>query len=79
MTDTLRDRLEKLIYQELDTPNQLDKHLAQAIITNLGLREEWGSLNEDDGGFLADTREELKPWDGETIKKRYITDWEPDE
>ena len=54
--------------------------IADAMINKLGLRPEWGSLDEEDGGVLADTREELKTWPGETVKRRYITPWTvPDE
>lgn len=55
------------------------EHLADAVIRELKLREEWGALDEQDGGFLADTREELTVGRGETLKHRYITDWEPAE
>ena len=51
--------------------------LADAVIEALGLRREWGSLTDDDEGVLADTRDELEPWDTETIKTRWITDWVP--
>jgi hypothetical protein len=53
--------------------------LADAVIEALGLRREWGSLNDDDEGVLADTRDELTPWETETIKTRWITEWQKDE
>jgi hypothetical protein len=55
--------------------------LADAVIAALGLRQEWGSLDENNEGVLADTLDELKRWPGEKIKNRWITDWEvaPDE
>lgn len=55
-------------------------HLADAVIAALGLREEFGALDDQDGGVLADAREELLPlYPKETIKRRFITDWENDE
>ena len=50
--------------------------LAEAVIKALGLRREWGALDDNDEGVLADTREELKPWGAETVKGRWITDWQ---
>jgi hypothetical protein len=51
--------------------------LADAVIDALGLRREWGALDDNDEGVLADARDELKPWGVETIKTRWITDWVP--
>lgn len=52
-------------------------HVADAVIAALGLREEFGALDDQDGGVLADAREELLPlYPKETIKRRFITDWE---
>lgn len=51
--------------------------LADAVIEVLGLRREWGALDDNDEGVLADARDELKPWGAETVKTRYITDWVP--
>jgi hypothetical protein len=50
--------------------------LADALIGELGLRREWGALTDDDEGVLSDTRDDLKPWGTETIKTRWITDWQ---
>jgi hypothetical protein len=55
------------------------QHVADAVISEMGLRQEWGALDDTDSGSLADTREELgELWPGETLKVRHITDWAPD-
>ena len=86
-----RDRIAAVIEQNLaaQLPSDLpDRYyewigydtLADAVIAALGLREEFGALDDYDGGLLADTREELLPLHAkETIKRRFITDWENDE
>lgn len=76
----LRDRVVEAIRssQTLVYRNEWEL-IADAVIAALGLREEWGALDEQDGGFLADTREELTVGRGETLKHRYITEWEPTE
>jgi hypothetical protein len=51
--------------------------LADAVIEVLGLRREWGAIDDNDEGVLADTCDELTPWDSETVKTRWITDWVP--
>jgi len=51
--------------------------LADAVIDALGLRREWGALDDNDEGVLSDTRDDLTPWGVETIKTRWITDWVP--
>jgi hypothetical protein len=51
--------------------------LADAVIEALGLRREWGAVDDNDEGVLADTRDELKPWGTETVKTRWITAWVP--
>lgn len=88
MTD-LRDRIAAVLLPDLEyaaaynpttrSPEDHAAALADAVIAALGLREEWGALDEEDSGFLADSREELKPRSGETVKRRYVTEWENDE
>lgn len=76
---SLRDRIAAVI---TDGVVAGDGHgtIADAVIAELGLRREWGALDDEDNGSLADSREELSPpWDGETIKSRWITDWEVDD
>lgn len=54
---------------------------ADAVIAELGLRDEWGALDHDMGGVLADTREEITAQPlhhSERIMHRYITDWTAD-
>lgn len=73
---SLRDRIAAVI---TDGVVAGDGHgaIADAVIAELGLRREWGALDDEDNGTLADTREALTPpWGGETIKHRWITDWE---
>ena len=77
----LRKRIEEIIYDALDYDDEdvtLSRHLSEVIVRELGLRPEWGALDDEDSGFLADSREELKVWGNETIKYRYITDWKPE-
>jgi hypothetical protein len=80
----LRDRIATAIkeaHSELnfslaDTWDDKCLRLADALIGELGLRREWGALTDDDEGVLSDTRDDLKPWGTETIKTRWITDWQ---
>jgi hypothetical protein len=62
-------------------PSQLSVDAAETLISELNLKAEWGLLNEDDDGVLADTREDLftlNKHESETIKLRYVTEWEPE-
>lgn len=54
------------------------EEMADAVIRELGLREEFGALDADDSGALYDSRDEIKLCRGESIKRRYITEWEAD-
>ena len=79
MADNLRDRIAAVITEAIPdngTTNFLA--VADAVIRDLALREEWGSLDHEDCGIMADTREELRPSRGETIKHRYLTEWVAD-
>lgn len=67
----------QLSFPSTNTPTQLSIDAANILITELNLRAEWGSLDENNDGILADTREELTPHKQETIKLRYVTEWEP--
>ena len=83
----LHDRIAAIMWKhrcaqcdhDFDDDQSWFTHLAGALITELGLHPEWGALDDENGGTLADTREELKAWPGETIKRRYITEWTEDE
>jgi hypothetical protein len=57
-------------------PSQLSVTAADTIIREMGLHQEWGALDDNDEGVLSDTREDLKPWGTETIKSRWITEWQ---
>jgi hypothetical protein len=68
------------IYQAGDVVSDAETwaSAAEAVIRELGLRPEWGALDSNDDGVLADTPGELgelKPLPGEVLKCRYITDW----
>jgi hypothetical protein len=74
--DDLRDRIAAILSRELPGVS-LTGPLADVIVEGLGLRREWGALNDDDEGVLSDTREGLKPWGTtETVKGRWITEWQ---
>lgn len=79
MTDALRGRIAAAI---MDTSHGVyvddAVNAANAVIRELGLREEFGALDADDSGALYDSRDEIKLCRGETIKRRYITEWEAD-
>ena len=78
----LRADIEQIIYDALDYDDEdvtLSRHLAAVLIRELGLRQEWGCLDDDDSGVLADTREELRLWPGDIVKHRYITEWKADD
>lgn len=71
----LRDRIAAVI-TEGKVAGDGHGTIADAVIAELGLRREWGALDDEGNGTLADTREELVPVYGlETIKTRWITDW----
>lgn len=72
----LRDRIAAVIDKHTYGFPHQSYEVADAVIAALQLREEWGALDEEDNGFLADTRDELRPCPGETIKRRHITAWE---
>jgi hypothetical protein len=80
MSDTLRDRIAKVIADyldgELNWGDDLAPYLADAVIEALGLHIEWGALDEQDGGLIADSRDKLLPLHNrECIKSRYVTEW----
>jgi hypothetical protein len=89
----LRERIAKVLYERTMSKSewarpwkalypamqQLWLNDADAVIAELGLRLEWGALDDTDSGTLADTREELEPWQCETIKVRLVTEWAADE
>lgn len=50
--------------------------VADAVIQKLGLRIEYGALDNTDSGRLSDD-DDLTPLPGEIMKTRYITDWHP--
>ena len=76
MSDTLRTRIAAAIEHGIsDTgPGSFDA-VADTVIKELGLRPEWGALDGNNEGVLADTPGELTPLSGEKLKRRYITDW----
>lgn len=90
MSDNLRDRIAAVlnrhktadVYDEWadcqcgHVGTRWDDHVADAVIEALGLRREWGALDDNDEGALAEDRDDLRPWPSETIKCRWITDWE---
>lgn len=78
MTDDLRTRIADAIESVRIQRDGDAAFMADAVIRELGLREEFGALDADDSGALYDIRDEIKLCRGETIKRRYITDWEPD-
>lgn len=62
------------------SPTQLSVDATNTLINELNLKPEWGSLDDNNDGILADTREELRViGKGETIKLRYVTEWEEQE
>jgi hypothetical protein len=72
--------LDSVFFPGTTQPSQLSRDAAEALIQELKIRPEWGSLDENNDGILADTKEELTVvGKEETIKSRYITEWEPAE
>lgn len=55
------------------------QHVADAVIRELGLRQEWGALDETDSGCIYDSADEVRTLPRETVKSRYVTEWEDDE
>ena len=94
MTD-LRTRIAKILHQRFGPslgahPSGWDREPygtqdmyladADAVIATLGLRQEWGLLDDDDNGTIYDTREGAQtPLPGESLKTRHVTEWQPDE
>lgn len=81
----LRDRIAAAIEAQKVSEYQGGVHpedvmrLADAVIAALGLRPEWGSLDDDFGGILYDDRAEVTTGHGEKVYSRYITEWRPDD
>jgi hypothetical protein len=78
VTDYFRARIEKIIYDALDYDDEdvtLSRHLSEVLVRELGLRQEWGALDEEDSGILYDDLAEVKVSSGEVLKVRHITDW----
>lgn len=78
----LTDRIAKVICS-MDALHAQEwaQDVAAAIVKELGLRDEWGILDHEYSGLLADTREELDTryiHHSEQIMHRYITEWTPD-
>jgi hypothetical protein len=70
--------LDEVFFPNTSTPTQLSLDAANTLITELGIKAEWGSLDKNNDGILADTRDELTViGKEETIKLRYVTEWEP--
>lgn len=89
MTDDLRTRIAAALKAEDEKPHTCPfdgeptmasyDRLADAVIRKLGIRQEWGVLDEEFSGMLSDEGpDDLKVvGDGETILTRWITEWEP--
>lgn len=89
MTDNLRDRVAAVLsaalavqqreISEFQVWQSFDMHrLTDALLTELGLRPEWGLLDDTDSGRLYDSRAEAcaaKALPRETLRIRMITDW----
>lgn len=74
----LRDRVAAIIDREVDGLWE-PLGVADAVIAELGLREEWGALDESMGGALYDSRSEVKIVnEREKVFCRFITEWEPE-
>ena len=77
----LRTRIAAVIARHrMDRSNY---EMADAVIAELGLRQEWGirERGEPEPGWLADTRDKLAPKlrPAELLMRRHITDWESDD
>lgn len=69
------------IYDNCNLPEHRCQEIANAVIDRLGLYQEWGLLDHEDGGILYDNRGQAmtaQHLPGETLKTRWITDWQPD-
>lgn len=79
MSDDLRTRIAAVIRREVPCHPPAADRITREVIRELGLRQEFGALDDTDSGALYDSRDEIRPlFRGETIKRRYVTDWEPD-
>lgn len=77
MTDHPRTRIAAALKLKYFASDDLHNQAADAVIGALGLRVEYGALDDDHGGFLADSPEQLVPMlQGETLQQRLITDWQ---
>jgi len=52
-----------------------DCHLADVVLNFLGLQQQWGKLDENEDGVLADTKEEVMDVVGGKLRCRYVTPW----
>ena len=76
----LRDRIVAVLYEDGQRPMAAAVRLADAVIAELGLRQEW-SVGDDDGRVLYDDQKDAKSdgvrW-GDELECRWITEWKPD-
>jgi hypothetical protein len=76
---TLRDRIAAVVC-DMDSlhAKRWSLDVADAVIEALGLRVEWGNLDDQDGGVLSDTRSDVEGYSG-AIKVRLVTEWAVDD
>ena len=82
MVDSLRDRIAAILLEDWPAPvfssgkqlAQVDA-LADAVIAAVGLRAEWGDVDDNGDGVLADSPEELGLGVAR-LSRRFVTDWE---
>lgn len=83
MTDNLRTRITAALKDVDDMRvcklSDADiRFMADAVICELGIRPEWGLLDDTDSGLICDTFEEAKSrkaLPGESLHTRLVTDW----
>jgi hypothetical protein len=77
---TLREAIADAIYS---TPGggglAFSRHAADSVINTLGLKLEWGKLDENEEGILADTKEKVMDSVGGKLMRRYVSSWKPED
>jgi hypothetical protein len=78
MTDNLRDCIAAALLERFFAREDVALDAADAVIEALGLRVEWGNLDDQDDGVLSDTRSDVEGYSG-AIKVRLVTEWAVDD
>ena len=81
MTDNLRDRIAAVLGANSHMSRELQDHLADVLIRDLGWREETQTLGDGMGGVSINSKTGERTFHhrAATRQSRYVTEWTTDE